>query len=178
MASDRSFFMRLTPKPPSYSRDAGDVFTSPGIGLLISLGQQRPVEELIMSARTLGSRPHRMPRFMASAVAMLLIARMLVLASLPDAPAPCSPRCHAFLPMRSNVDLTRSTSWLLRGDTPNIKERVPVRAPPTPADTGASTKCPKPDECTICATSLDDAGSIVEQSMNRRSRSTNGNTPG
>ena len=46
--------------------------------------------------------------------------------------------------------------------------RVPAVAPTTPPDMGASTKRPWEVECTAFATSRDEAGSIVEQSMKRR----------
>lgn len=46
---------------------------------------------------------------------------------------------------------------------------VPAVAPTTPPDMGASTNLPCCVLCTAFATSREEAGSIVEQSMNRRS---------
>ncbi len=50
----------------------------------------------------------------------------------------------------------------------NVK--VPALAPTTPPDIGASTKRPCCVLCTAFATSREEDGSIVEQSMKRRSR--------
>ena len=50
-----------------------------------------------------------------------------------------------------------------------MKVRVAARAPTTPPDMGASTKRPAEVECTALATSREERGSIVEQSMKRRS---------
>ena len=52
---------------------------------------------------------------------------------------------------------------------PTINVNVPAVAPTTPPDIGASTNRPCCVVCTALATSLEDAGSIVEQSMKRRS---------
>lgn len=54
---------------------------------------------------------------------------------------------------------------------PSMNVRVPAVAPTTPPDIGASTKMP--DGCaaaTEAATSREDEGSIVEQSMKMRGR--------
>jgi hypothetical protein len=50
-----------------------------------------------------------------------------------------------------------------------MKVNVPAVAPTTPPDMGASTNRPCCVVCTALATSLEDKGSIVEQSMKRRS---------
>lgn len=50
-----------------------------------------------------------------------------------------------------------------------MKVRVAARAPTTPPDMGASTKRPWAVLWTALATSRDEVGSMVEQSMKRRS---------
>lgn len=50
-----------------------------------------------------------------------------------------------------------------------MKVKVPAVAPTTPPDIGASTNRPCCVVCTAFATSREDEGSIVEQSMKRRS---------
>jgi len=50
-----------------------------------------------------------------------------------------------------------------------MKVSVPAVAPTTPPDIGASTNLPCCVAWTAFATSFEDAGSIVEQSINRRS---------
>ena len=50
-----------------------------------------------------------------------------------------------------------------------MKVKVPALAPTTPPDIGASTNRPCCVECTAFATSREEDGSIVEQSMKRRS---------
>ena len=47
--------------------------------------------------------------------------------------------------------------------------RVAACAPTTPPDIGASTKRPRRVECTAFATSREEVGSMVEQSMKSRS---------
>ncbi len=54
-------------------------------------------------------------------------------------------------------------------DDPSMKVNVPALAPTTPPDIGASTNIPCCVECTAFATSLEETGSMVEQSMKRRS---------
>ena len=62
-----------------------------------------------------------------------------------------------------------STCETTESVAPSMNVRVPAVAPTTPPDMGASTNRPCWVLCTALATSLDDAGSIVEQSMKRRS---------
>ncbi len=50
-----------------------------------------------------------------------------------------------------------------------MKVRVEARAPTTPPDMGASTKRPEEEEWTALAMSVEEVGSMVEQSMKRRS---------
>ena len=58
-AIPRSFVIKAVPKPPAYGsgRDAGAFGRIPGTGLFTSEAQQRPVEELMISLKTLGSNP-------------------------------------------------------------------------------------------------------------------------
>lgn len=49
-----------------------------------------------------------------------------------------------------------------------MKVSEPARAPITPPDMGASTKRAGEDECTALAMSVEEVGSMVEQSMKRR----------
>jgi hypothetical protein len=62
--------------------------------------------------------------------------------------------------------------WLSRlCGAPNMKVNVPAVAPMTPPDMGASTKLPRPlgkAVETALATSRDDEGSMVEQSIKSR----------
>ena len=50
-----------------------------------------------------------------------------------------------------------------------MKVKVPARAPTTPPDMGASMKRPWPEERVAAATPAEDLGSMVLQSMKRRS---------
>lgn len=50
-----------------------------------------------------------------------------------------------------------------------MKVSFPAAAPTTPPDIGASMNLPWPDEWAALATSAEERGSMVEQSMKRRS---------
>merc|ERR1712000_686516 len=97
---------------------------------------------------------------------MLLIASKQLFASFPDKPAPCGPQCMTFLPIMSKIGSTRESS---ESGAPSMNVREPAVAPTTPPDMGASTKRPCCVACTALATSREDDGSMVEQSMKRRS---------
>ncbi len=60
---------------------------------------------------------------------------------------------------------TRETS---ESGAPSMNVSVPAVAPTTPPDIGASTNFPCCVEWTAFATSREEAGSMVEQSMKRR----------
>jgi len=62
-----------------------------------------------------------------------------------------------------------STREMRESGDPSMKVNVPAVAPTTPPDMGASTKRPCCVACTALATSREEEGSIVEQSMKRRS---------
>lgn len=49
-----------------------------------------------------------------------------------------------------------------------MKVKDAARAPTTPPDMGASTKRAGEEECTAFAMSVEEVGSMVEQSMKRR----------
>jgi hypothetical protein len=61
-----------------------------------------------------------------------------------------------------------STRETKESGAPSMNVNVPAVAPTTPPDMGASTNFPCCVVWTAFATSRDEAGSIVEQSMNRR----------
>ena len=67
------------------------------------------------------------------------------------------------------MGFTRSTSWPERELAPSMNVSVEARAPTTPPDMGASTKRPWLVQWTAFATSRLEVGSMVEQSMKRRS---------
>mmetsp|Transcript_27913 Transcript_27913/g.90058 ORF Transcript_27913/g.90058 Transcript_27913/m.90058 type:complete len:214 (-) Transcript_27913:279-920(-) len=157
-----SFRIRAVPNPPVYPRDEGTPSITPGYGLYVSELQQRPEDTFTMSARTLGSAPSLPPRFMASETAAMLMPRMRLLQSLATSPVPTSPQWKMFLPMCSRRGLARAKFSSL---PPTMNVSVPACAPPTPPDTGASTKLVFLSAATE-ATLRDTAGSMVEQSIN------------
>ncbi|KAG9868814.1 hypothetical protein KCU77_g70, partial [Aureobasidium melanogenum] len=148
MASFKSLFIRAVPNPPAYSLLEGAPGITPGTGLLTSLGQHLPVLVLIMSANAEASNPHCTPIFMASA------------------PEVWGPRWITRLPISIKTSVARSTS---SGGAPIIKVSFPAWAPTMPPDMGASMNLPWPEEWAALATSAEDIGSMVEQSMKRRS---------
>ncbi|KAH1014615.1 hypothetical protein HUJ05_012462 [Dendroctonus ponderosae] len=96
------------------------------------------------SERSLGSNPSFTPKFIASAVPIIVtpgevlyLPKIKLLHSFVIWPAPESPQNRTFAPICNS---TGSTSLQSPSSPPTIKHSVPACAPTTPPDTGASKK--------------------------------------
>ena len=107
------------------------------------------------------------PSFSASAkpshTAIIEIPRIMLLQIFAAWPAPTEPAWTMVLPIFSRIGRARAKA---SASPPTMKVSVPAAAPPTPPDTGASTKA-KPFSAATFATERAVSTWMVELSMKR-----------
>src|SRR5665213_688975 len=122
---------------------------------LRSVEALRPVDTLIVSTSTFGSRPNSRPIASASQLASRCTAESMLLRALRAWPAPTSPTWRTLLPIASSNGRQASTASSL---PPAMIVSVPSTAPRTPPETGASTSS-IPRAAARCASSRVSSGS-------------------
>ena len=108
------------------------------------------------------SSPKPSAKAKASHVTIIVAPNIMLLHILAAWPAPAFPQCTALLPMISNNGSTKRNASSV---PPAMNVNLPLSAPVTPPETGASTNC-NPAASASAATASALAMSTVEQSAN------------